>query len=50
MGISLSNRKRRLPSFSVEVEDLVAGKPIDKRCYFLKLPAGRTQETAYRHS
>jgi uncharacterized protein (DUF58 family) len=49
MGISLANRKRRLPSFSVEVEDLVAGKPIDKRCYFLKLPAGRTQETAYRH-
>jgi uncharacterized protein (DUF58 family) len=49
MGIALSNRKRRLPSFSVEVEDLVAGKPIDKRCYFLKLPAGRTQETAYRH-
>ena len=49
MGISLSNRKLRLPSFSVEVEDLVAGKPLDKRCYFLKLPAGRTQETAYRH-
>jgi uncharacterized protein (DUF58 family) len=49
MGIALSNRKRRLPSFSVEVEDLVAGRPLDKRCYFLKLPAGRTQETAYRH-
>jgi uncharacterized protein (DUF58 family) len=50
MGIALSNRKRRLPSFSIEVEDLVAGKPIEKRCYFLKLPAGRTQETAYRHT
>jgi uncharacterized protein (DUF58 family) len=49
MGIALSNEKRRLPSFSVEVEDLVDGQPIDKRCYFLKLPAGRTQETAYRH-
>jgi uncharacterized protein (DUF58 family) len=49
MGIALLNKKRRLPSFSVEVEDLVAGRPIDKRCYFLKLPAGRTQETAYRH-
>jgi uncharacterized protein (DUF58 family) len=49
MGVSLANKKRRLPSFSVEVEDLVAGRPIDKRCYFLKLPAGRTQETAYRH-
>ncbi len=49
MGISLTNSKRRLPSFSVEVEDLVAGRPIEKRCYFLKLPAGRMQETAYRH-
>jgi len=49
MGIALSNGKRRLPSFSVEVEDLVDGHPIEKRCYFLKLPAGRTQETAYRH-
>jgi uncharacterized protein (DUF58 family) len=49
MGIALENRKRRLPSFSIEVEDLVDGHPIDKRCYFLKLPAGRTQETSYRH-
>jgi uncharacterized protein (DUF58 family) len=49
MGIALTNCKRRLPSFSVEVEDLVDGHPIEKRCYFLKLPAGRTQETAYRH-
>ena len=49
MAVALTNQKKRLPSFSVEVEDLVDGKPIDKRCYFLKLPAGRTQETAYRH-
>jgi uncharacterized protein (DUF58 family) len=50
MGIALTNRKRRLPSFSIEAEDLVDGRPIEKRCYFLKLPAGRTQETAYRHT
>jgi uncharacterized protein (DUF58 family) len=50
MGIALTNRKRRLPSFSIEVEDLAGGRPIEKRCYFLKLPAGRTQETAYRHT
>jgi len=50
MEIALSNDKRRLPSFSIEVEDLVDGNPIDKRCYFLKLPAGRTQETAYRNT
>ena len=50
MGIALENRKRRLPSFSIEVEDLIDGRPIEKRCYFLKLPAGRVQETAYRHT
>ena len=50
MGISLENRKRRLPSFSIEVEDLIDGRPIEKRCYFLKLPAGRVQETAYRNT
>jgi uncharacterized protein (DUF58 family) len=50
MGIALTNRKRRLPAFSIEVEDLHEGRPIEKRCYFLKLPAGRTQETAYRHT
>src|SRR5215467_3937886 len=50
MGIGLTNRKRRLPSFSIEVEDLEAGRPIEKRCYFLKLPAGRLQETAYRNT
>ena len=50
MGIALTNRQRRLPTVSIEVEDLLEGRPIEKRCYFLKLPAGRTQETAYRHT
>jgi uncharacterized protein (DUF58 family) len=50
MGIGLRNRKGRLPSFSIEVEDLVDDKPLDKKCYFLKLPAGRLQHTSYRHS
>ena len=49
MGIGLLNEKKRLPSFSLEVEDLVDDKPLDKRCYFLKLPAGRAQNTSYRH-
>ena len=48
-GLSLRNGKERLPSFSIEAEDLVEGRPIGKRCYFLKLPAGRTQRTAYRN-
>ena len=50
IGISLRNGKRRLPSFSVEVEDMIGGAPIDKRCWFLKVPAGRSQKTSYRHT
>jgi uncharacterized protein (DUF58 family) len=49
MGISLRNEKRRLSSFSIEIEDLVGQKPLDKKCYFLKVPSGRVQTTSYRH-
>jgi uncharacterized protein (DUF58 family) len=54
MGIALRNGKRRLPSFSIEIEDLVfsgtKAKPLDKKCYFLKIPSGRMQATSYRHT
>src|SRR5687768_6014146 len=56
MGIGLKNSKNRLPSFSIEIEDLVVGgappeaRPLDKKCYFLKIPARRTQSTSYRHT
>ena len=50
MGIALSNQKKRFASFSVEVEDLVDGKPLEKKCYFLKVPQQRTQSTSYRHT
>jgi len=56
MGIGLRNSKSRLPSFSIEIEDLVlAGappspRPLDKKCYFLKIPPRRTQSTSYRHT
>jgi uncharacterized protein (DUF58 family) len=49
MGIAVRNDKHKVPTFSLEVEDLVDGRPVDRRCYYLKLPAGRVQETAYRH-
>jgi len=49
MGVALANGKRRLPSFSVEVEDLFEGRALDKRCWFLKVPAGKQQRTSYRH-
>ncbi len=50
MGIALCNPRQRLPSFSIEVEDMLDGKALERRCYFLKTPAGRTQTTSYRHS
>ncbi len=49
MGLAVRNDKRRTPTFSLEIEDLVAGQPVERRCYYLKIPAGRMQETAYRH-
>jgi uncharacterized protein (DUF58 family) len=51
MGISVRNRKARIPTFSLEVEDLAADKkPVDRRCFFLKIPACRQQETSYRRT
>lgn len=51
MGIAVRNRKSRIATFSLEVEDLASdGKPIDRRCFFLKIPAGRMQETSYRRT
>ena len=50
MGIALTNPKQRLPSFSIEVEEDVAQGKLEKKCYFLKVPAGRTQLTSYRHT
>jgi uncharacterized protein (DUF58 family) len=51
MGIAVRNGKTRIPTFSLEVEDLAKdGKPIDRRCFFLKIPAHRRQETSYRRT
>ena len=50
VGIAVRNAKKRVPAFSLEVEDMVAGKPVDRRCFYLKVPAGREQETAYRRA
>lgn len=49
--VSLENKKRRLPSFSVEVEDLASGeKTAERRCFFLKVTAGSSQATTYRRT
>ena len=50
MEIAVENTKKSLASFSVEIEDLVENRPLDKKCYFLKVPAGRIQRTSYRHT
>lgn len=50
MEIAVANDKTRVASYSIEVEDLVAGIPLDKKCYFLKVPPGREQRTSYRHT
>src|ERR1700733_5230782 len=50
MEVVIENAKPSRSSFSIEVEDLVGRVPIDKRCYFLKIPAGKTQRTSYRHT
>lgn len=50
MEIAVENQKEGLASYSIEIEDLVEGRPLDKKCYFLKIPPGRTQRTSYRHT
>lgn len=46
--VTLHNRKARVPSYSVELEDLLDGWSTDKRCYFLKVAAQGQQTAAYR--
>jgi uncharacterized protein (DUF58 family) len=50
MEISVENLKRSLASYSVEIEDLIDERPLDKKCYFLKVPPRRVQRTSYRHT
>jgi uncharacterized protein (DUF58 family) len=50
MEVVIRNQKPRRASFSIEVEDLVGATPLDKRCYFLKIPAAKSQRTSYRHT
>ncbi len=50
MEVVIKNGKPKRASYSIEVEDLQGATPIDKRCYFLKIPEGRQQRTSYRHT
>jgi uncharacterized protein (DUF58 family) len=46
--IVVRNEKRRMPSYSLEVEDLATGASGTRRCYFLKIGAGVEERASYR--
>lgn len=46
--ISVENHKKRMVSYSVEVEDQADNAPNERRCYFLKVLPGEEQTSAYR--
>jgi uncharacterized protein (DUF58 family) len=48
--IEVFNNKERIPSYAIEVEDLRAGQPADKRCFFLKISPRSAQVAAYRRT
>ncbi len=48
--IEVHNNKLRLPSYAIEIEDLRAGQPADKRCFFLKISPQSSQVAAYRRT
>lgn len=48
--IEVFNHKKRIPSYAIEVEDLRASQPADKRCFFLKISPSSAQVAAYRRT
>jgi uncharacterized protein (DUF58 family) len=48
--IEVFNHKQQVPSYAIEVEDLRAGQPADKRCFFLKISPKSAQVAAYRRT
>src|ERR1700744_4477959 len=48
--IEVYNHKAHVPSYAIEVEDLRAGQPADKRCFFLKISPQSAQVAAYRRT
>ncbi|MBX3129738.1 MAG: hypothetical protein KF718_23685 [Polyangiaceae bacterium] len=48
--IEVYNHKTRVPSYAIEIEDLRAGQPADKRCFFLKISPQSAQVAAYRRN
>jgi uncharacterized protein (DUF58 family) len=48
--LSLANTKQRVPSYSLEVEDIAHEALTERRCYFLKVAARAEQIAGYRRS
>lgn len=48
--VSLANTKQRVPSYSLEVEDIALETVTERRCYFLKVAARAEQIAGYRRS
>jgi uncharacterized protein (DUF58 family) len=48
--LKVHNGKRRMPSYSLELEDLVEGEPAERRCYFLKVAPARHEVSSYRRT
>ena len=44
------NDKARLPSMSIEAEDVAPGEPCDRRCYFLRIDARGEQVATYQRT
>jgi uncharacterized protein (DUF58 family) len=48
--LELFNKKKRVPSYSLEVEDLAEEERSERRCYFLKVGANSRQVAGYRRT
>src|SRR3954451_15146663 len=48
--VEVHNHKGKVPSYAIEIEDLRAGQPADKRCFFLKISPDSAQVAAYRRT
>lgn len=46
----VTNDKRHVPSYSIEIEDVAPREPCDRRCYFLKVAARSEQSATYHRT
>jgi uncharacterized protein (DUF58 family) len=49
-SVGLRNESRFIALYSIKVQDVVDGEPVDKPCFFFRLPPRASQTTFYRHA